>query len=147
MEASGSFKPWSLYPHGKVPRYVLDRGLDGPVLDAVERRKILSLPEIEPRPRRYTTELLPTRFKTVYKDNYKYYKNHQVQGLGPFWHILTQFLPRSCSGTVFSRLFPRGLAERSSGVLSIRSLQSTHFEVVFWFLYCVSDPDMLHHRH
>jgi hypothetical protein len=118
--------PGHFAPRERSPLYLLDRGLGGPVFEIVEKRKILSLPEIEPRPSSpitIRTELLPTRFKTVYKDKYNHYKNHYVQGLGPFWHSLTPFLPRSSSGTASSRLFPRSLAERSSGILNIRSLQ------------------------
>jgi hypothetical protein len=125
MEGCVSFKPRPLYPR-KCPPVPIGRGLSGPVLKAVEKRKILSLLGIEPRPSRpfaIPTELLPTGCETVYRGKYKHYNSHQVQRLGPFWHFLTSSLPRSSSGTPSSRLFPRSLAEGSSGILNIPSLQ------------------------
>jgi hypothetical protein len=44
-----SFTPRPLYPLGENPRYSLDRGLVDPRanLDDVEKRKFLTLPELE----------------------------------------------------------------------------------------------------
>jgi hypothetical protein len=50
MEMSGQLHSSAVYSLGKSPRYPLERRLGGPQssLDAVEKRKILPLPGIEP---------------------------------------------------------------------------------------------------
>jgi len=51
MEVSSQLTPWQLYPHGKSPRYPLDRRLGGPQSCSGcsgEEKNSQPLPGIEP---------------------------------------------------------------------------------------------------